>query len=82
VAILVAVIVVAIFLIPRQPPNVVPLPPYLDHCVTGSLVYHSHPDLAITINGQAILFPVTFDSSCAQPIHTHDSSGVLHVETD
>ena len=82
VAILVAVIIVAIFLIPRPPPNVVQLPPYLDHCVTGSLVYHSHPDLSITISGQAIVIPVTFDSSCAQPIHTHDSSGVLHVETD
>lgn len=82
VAILVAIIVVAIFLIPRPPPNVVPLPNYLDHCVSGSLVYHSHPDLAVTVSGQAIVIPVTFDASCAQPIHTHDSTGVLHVETD
>jgi hypothetical protein len=82
VAILVAVIVVAIFLIPRPPPNVVQLPPYLDHCVTGTLVYHSHPELSITISGQAIVIPVTYDPSCAQPIHTHDSTGVLHVETD
>jgi len=82
VAILVTVIVVAILFIPRPPPNVVPLPDYLNHCVTGSLVYHSHPDLAITISGQAIVIPVTFDGSCSQPIHTHDSSGVLHVETD
>ena len=82
VGILVTVIVVAIVFIPRPPPNVVPLPAYLDHCVTGSLVYHSHPNLAISINGQAVVIPVTFDGSCAQPIHTHDSSGVLHVETD
>lgn len=82
VAILVVVIVVAIVLIPRPAPNPVQLPPYLDHCVTGALVYHSHPNLVITINGQGVLFPVTFDSSCPQPIHTHDSSGVLHIETD
>jgi len=82
VVILVTVIVVAILFIPRPPPNVVPLPDYLNHCVTGSLVYHSHPDLSITISGQTILLPVTFDASCAQPIHTHDSSGVLHMETD
>ena len=82
VAILVAVIVVAVFLIPRSGPNQVPLPPYLDHCVTGTMVYHSHPNLVVTINGQGAVIPVTFDQSCPQPIHTHDSSGVLHIETD
>ncbi len=82
VAVLVAVIVVAVFLIPRSGPNQVPLPPYLDHCVTGTLYYHSHPNLVVTVNGQGILFPVTFEGSCPQPIHTHDSSGVLHIETD
>jgi hypothetical protein len=82
VAVLVAVIVLAIVFIPRQPPNPVPLPSYLDHCVTGSLSYHSHPNVVVTVNGQGILFPVTFDGSCPQPIHTHDSSGVLHIETD
>ena len=79
-AIPVAIIVVAVFLIPRPTPNRVQLQPYLDHCVTGSLLYHSHPNLAIIINGQVIVIPVTFEPSCAQPIHTHDSSGVLHVE--
>jgi hypothetical protein len=82
VATLVTVIIVAIFFIPRPPPNAVQLPPYLDHCVTGPTVYHSHPTLAITISGQAIVIPVTIDDSCPQPIHTHDSSGVLHIETD
>jgi hypothetical protein len=82
VAILVTVIVVAVFFIPRPGPNQVQLPPYLDHCVTGTPVYHSHPNLVITINGQGVIIPVTFDASCAQPIHTHDSSGVLHIESD
>jgi hypothetical protein len=82
VAVLVAVIVLAIVFIPRQPPNPVPLPSYLDHCVTGSLVYHSHPNLVVTINGQGVVIPVTFDGACPQPIHTHDSGGVLHIESD
>ena len=81
-AIPVAIIVVAVFLIPRPTPKRVPLPPYLDHCVTGSLLYHSHPNLAMTINGQVIVIPVTFEPSCAQLIQTHGSSGVLHVETN
>ena len=82
VAILVAVIVVAVFLIPRPGPNQVPLPPCLDHCVTGSQTYHSHPNLVVTINGQGVVIPVTIDPACPQPIHTHDSNGVLHIETD
>ena len=82
VAVLVAIIVVAVFLIPEPGPNQVPLPPYLDHCVTGSQTYHSHPNLVVTINGQGVVIPVTFDGSCPQPIHTHTSDGVLHIETD
>ena len=82
VVILVTVIVVAIVFIPRPGANQVALPSYLDHCVTGSLVYHSHPNLVVTINGQGVVIPVTFDGSCPQPIHTHTSDGVLHIETD
>ena len=26
--------------------------------------------------------PVTYNSGCPQPIHTHDSTGLLHVESD
>jgi hypothetical protein len=39
--------------------------------------------LANQSNGQ-ILIPgnVGFDNTCARPIHTHDTSGTLHVETD
>ncbi len=82
VAILIAVIVVAVIFLPRPPQNMVPLPDYLSHCVTGSLVYHSHPNVVVTISGVGQVIPVTFDASCAQPIHTHTSDGVLHVETD
>ncbi len=82
VALLIVIIVVAVIFLPRPPPNPVELPPYLNHCVTGSLVYHSHPDLSVTISGVQRTLPITFSSSCAQPIHTHSSDGVLHVETD
>ncbi len=83
VVVLIAVIVTAVALFPRTT-NLVPLPDYLSHCVYGS-VYHSHPNLTITISG--VNFPLapatgTFDGGCPQPIHTHDATGVLHIETD
>ncbi len=81
IGVLIAIIIAAVFLI-HVPPNAVPLPDYLSHCVTGAQVYHSHPSVTITINGQGSLLPTTFNSGCGQPIHTHDSTGVLHVETD
>ena len=77
---LVAIIVVAVIFI-RVPPNKVPLPPYLSTCV-GAVTYHYHPNLVVTINGVGIQIPVTFNNGCPQPIHTHDSTGILHVESD
>ncbi len=64
--------------------NAVPLPAYLDRCVTGSLVYHAHPNLAIIINTTAFTIPagVGIQGACNKPIHTHATDGVLHVETD
>jgi len=83
VGVLIAIVVVAVVLFPRTT-NAVPLPDYLSHCVYGS-VYHSHPSLTITINGASFPFPPspgTVDNGCLQPIHTHDATGVLHIETD
>ena len=83
VGVLIAIVVVAVILFPRTT-NAVPLPDYLSHCVYGS-VYHSHPSLTITINGASFPFPPapgTVDNGCLQPIHTHDATGVLHIETD
>ena len=83
-AILIAIIVAAVIFL-RQPPNAVALPDYLSHCVEGTQAYHSHPNLIITINGANFALPPspgTFDGGCPQPIHTHDATGVLHVETD
>ena len=81
-ALIIATIVIAVVAIPRSGPNQVPLPDYLSHCVFGSLVYHAHVSLNITINGISQGPPNdTWSSSCQQPIHTH-SDGYLHVETD
>jgi hypothetical protein len=84
VAVLIAIVILALILY-RPPIDLVPLPDYLSHCVGPTLVYHSHPNLTITISGvNFALTPATgtFINSCPQPIHTHDISGVLHVETD
>ena len=78
--ILIAIIVAAVIFL-RQPPNKVPLPPYLSSCV-GNVVYHYHPNLVVTIDGAGMQIPVTFNNGCPQPIHTHDSTGILHVESD
>lgn len=87
VAVLIAIIVGVIIFLPHPPQNPVQLPPYLDHCVTSpNPFYHSHPHLVITISGIGQALPVTFetgyDPGCGRVMHTHDSSGIIHVETD
>jgi hypothetical protein len=82
IAVILISIVVAAVIFLRPAPNAVSLPDYLSHCVLGGL-YHSHPNVTITINGANIPVPLnTFDASCQQPIHTHNEPGVLHIETD
>jgi hypothetical protein len=58
-----------------------------------SLALHVHPYLRITIEGQPVQIPAAigirdaqFDKliavagSCFEPVHTHDSSGIIHIE--
>ena len=79
---LIALIVTAVIFL-RPAPNRVTLPDWDSHCVSISFFYHSHPNLTITVNGANIPLPSsTFNSGCPQPLHTHDSSGVIHVEGD
>lgn len=82
VALIVIVVGVAIFY-PRTT-NAVPLPGYLDRCLSGSLLYHSHPHLVITINGANFAIPsnIGIQSGCLRPIHTHNSEGIVHTETE
>jgi hypothetical protein len=52
---------------------------------TGStpLVIHIHPYLQIFINNQSVTIPadIGLTSTCTEPMHTHDSSGIIHVES-
>jgi hypothetical protein len=56
--------------------------------VTGNLVIHIHPWLRITINGKNVTVPQGIGcisdntGQCVEPMHTHDSSGVIHIESD
>lgn len=44
--------------------------------------YHVHAHLAIIKNGQALAIPPNIGlTGCAYELHTHDRSGILHVET-
>ena len=81
VAVLITIIVLALVFL-RPAVNPVQLPDYLSRCVVGTLVIHSHPHLVLTISGRGQTLPVTFNAGCAQPMHTHDSSGIIHVESD
>ena len=83
VAVIITAIVGAVAFLPRSS-NAVPLPSYLDRCVTGSLIYHSHPNLVININGAGYTIPTNIGSEggCHRSLHTHDATGTIHVETD
>ncbi|MBI4281284.1 hypothetical protein HY625_00515 [Candidatus Uhrbacteria bacterium] len=45
--------------------------------------FHIHPKLTISINGQSQIIPADVGESslCLHPLHTHDASGVIHVES-
>ncbi|WP_232316428.1 hypothetical protein [Candidatus Burkholderia verschuerenii] len=45
--------------------------------------YHVHPHLAIIKDGQWLALPAQIGilSSCNYEMHTHDSTGIIHVET-
>lgn len=81
--VLVAVVVAAVFIALPKTGIAVPLPGYLDRCPTGSIRYHAHPNPSIVINGSSYTIPASLGiGACNKPIHTHDTTGTLHVETD
>jgi hypothetical protein len=58
-------------------------PPY--PCIAEQSYYiHVHPYLQIWVDGKNVTIPsqvgITQGGSCLEPIHTHDASGILHVE--
>ncbi len=50
---------------------------------SGSVALHVHPVLRIVISGQSVTIPadIGFLGSCLEPVHTHDTSGTIHVES-
>ncbi|MDG6929157.1 MAG: hypothetical protein JRN39_06420 [Nitrososphaerota archaeon] len=44
---------------------------------------HIHPYLVINIEGSNVTIPadIGLTGSCTEPLHTHDASGVIHVES-
>ncbi len=47
--------------------------------------FHIHPQLYIKINGQNVVIPsqigIVNSGRCFEPLHTHDSTGLIHVES-
>jgi hypothetical protein len=59
-----------------------------------ALTFHIHPYLRIVINGQNITIPaaigieqpqyqsgIAAGGTCFEPMHTHDASGIIHIES-
>lgn len=65
-----------------------PAYPVVDNiaCQTSErLDYHIHAHLSVYINGQPVSLPanvgIATDGSCIYWLHTHNSSGVIHIES-
>lgn len=53
-------------------------------CTSDSLTqFHIHPNLKIVINGaqQEIPADIGISFTCMHPIHTHDATGKIHIES-
>lgn len=59
--------------------------PTLTTCITDAtpLAEHIHPHLEVVINGQPVTIPanIGISATCQRPVHTHDASGTIHVES-
>lgn len=46
--------------------------------------YHIHPELSIVIDGVPVEIPndIGIMPTCMRSIHTHDSTGIIHVEAE
>jgi len=78
---LVALIVlggVGVYYLTRGPP--LPYP-----CVSGvGTYYHWHTQLTITSGGNPVTIPgsIGITPTCLEVLHTHDTSGLIHIEPD
>ena len=71
--------------------SVVYLPPLLSGtpvfpCIRqeGGLLYHWHTDLSISSAAGSVSIPagIGIGAFCLEPIHTHDATGRIHIESD
>jgi hypothetical protein len=55
-------------------------------CITreGGTLYHWHTHLSISQGSEAVAIPsgIGLEFGCTHPIHTHDGTGELHIESD
>ncbi len=75
-------IIAGFFFWPRK--NVAPIAvvvPCLDPNIP-TLKQHIHPHLQIIVEGQNEVIPanIGLSSDCEKSVHTHDTSGIIHVE--
>lgn len=58
------------------------MPPF--QCTTDGSYIHLHPYLQIWVEGRNVTIPadvgIIQNGGCLQPVHTHDASGILHIE--
>lgn len=77
------VVVLALFIIPKFNGNANTYKGSLD-CLAPNLplAIHWHPKLKISVDGQGEVIPANLglNGDCHLPLHTHDSTGVIHVE--
>ena len=54
-------------------------------CLAPNLpeVQHEHPNLKIIVDGKDETIPanIGLSGSCHRPLHTHDATGVIHIES-
>ena len=57
--------------------------PYPCNVETNGLAIHIHPWLKIVVNGQNVTIPadIGMTNGCEEPTHTHDASGIIHLES-
>ena len=72
-------------LVPEDGPVLSPLDPsdeILAECIYGEVVIHIHVRLTITVEDRLVPIPpgVGISPECTHPLHTHNDSGVIHVE--
>ena len=77
---LIIVVLIAVYVTTRPSNQQFPFP-----CLgSEGAAMHIHPWLQITINNQSVSVPANIGivgfPPCYEPVHTHDTSGILHIE--